>query len=119
MHANIELQKDNDIRTIAIPSGSSYEMIHVDDIMYLQAHNNYTWIYKTDGKKHLVSKPIKRIEEMIPYPHFYRTHKSFVVNLKQAVRLIRSHGSYIVLKNETEVPVSRNKKEGLLKLLKL
>ena len=116
---NLRLQQDTDIQTIAIPTNAGYEMIHIDEINYLHAQNNYTWIYRVSGQKYLVSKPIKHLEAMIPYPHFYRTHKSYVVNLKQAVRFVRGQGGYLVLKDETEIPVSRNKKEGLIKMLKI
>ncbi len=114
---NLKLQQGNVIETLAIPTSTVYEMIHIDEIKYLHAQNNYTWIYRVNGAKHLVSKPIKYIEEMLTFPQFYRTHKSYVVNVKKAVRFIRAGGGYLVLNDETEIPVSRSKKEGLMRLL--
>jgi two-component system LytT family response regulator len=114
---NLQFQKDDSIQTIAIPTASGYEMIHMDEVSYLHAQNNYTFIYRVGGEKYLVSQTIKKLEDLLPQSHFYRAHKSYIVNLKQAVRFIRSDGGYLVLKDDTEIPVSRNKKEGLMRLL--
>jgi two-component system LytT family response regulator len=48
---------------------------------------------------------------------FFRVHNSYVVNLQYAVRYIKGEGGYLVLNNDISIPVSRNKKEDLLKLI--
>ena len=116
---NIGFQQQNRIKSIAIPTAQGYLMIHSDEISHLRAENNYTWVYCIDGKKHLVSRQIKKLEEHLPKPDFFRTHKSYVVNIRQTVRYVRGQGGYLVLKDGSEVPVSRNRKSGLMTVLNI
>ena len=57
------------------------------------------------------------LEELLDGPPFLRVHNSFLVNLDYAIRYVKGEGGLLVLKNNTTVPVSRSKKEELLKLI--
>ena len=48
---------------------------------------------------------------------FFRVHNSFLVNLQYAIRYNKGEGGSLVLNNDITIPVSRNKKEELLKLI--
>ena len=65
----------------------------------------------------IVSRTLKEIEELLDMPPFFRIHHSYLVNLQYAIRYIKGEGGYLVLSNESTVPVSRNKKEELLKII--
>jgi hypothetical protein len=39
------------------------------------------------------------------------------VNLEYAIRYVKGEGGLLILSNETSIPVSRSKKEELLKLI--
>ena len=53
----------------------------------------------------------------VGYASFFRVHNSFLVNLQYAIRYVKGEGGYLVLNNDMTVPVSRSKKEELLKLI--
>lgn len=117
---NIRVQAHADgMRKIALPTSDGYSMVHIDDIIYLQAESNYTWVYVSDDKKYLVSKTLKEFGEMLDFPQYFRPHKSYLVNLNYLDRYVRGQGGYLVLKNGVNVPVARAQKPELMRVLRV
>ena len=96
-------------KTIYVPS---------EDIIYCKSDGNYTEVYLNGGKKEVLSKKIKEVEALIDNPSFYRTHHSFLVNLGCVTEFVKSDGQYLILKDGSNIPVSRSKKAHLLELLR-
>lgn len=86
-----------------------------DEIMLLQADQNYTTVMFKDGKKILVAKTLKELEKRLScFPIFFRTHKSFIVNLRFAENIGSTLSeNYLRFPNETKVCVSRRRKNDL------
>jgi two-component system LytT family response regulator len=59
------------------------------------------------------------MEEMLAFPQYFRPHKSYLINLNQVDRYVRGQGGYLVLKDNTQIPVARSQKMELMKVLKL
>lgn len=95
-------------KTLYVPS---------EDIMYCKSDGNYTEVYMKDGKKEVLSKKIKEVEALIGNSSFYRAHHSFLVNLDCVTEFVKSDGQYLILKDGSNIPVSRSKKAHLLDLL--
>jgi len=85
--------------------------------MYCESKSNYTNICLNNGQQMLVSKTLKDIEELLNMQPFFRVHNSFLINLQYAVRYNKGEGGTLILNNDVVIPVSRNKKEELLKLI--
>lgn len=113
------VQKYNDasFHKIALPTLHGYELVHVSKIMLCEGSSNYTDIKLNDGQHLLISRTLKDVEELLDRPPFLRVHNSYLVNLDYAIRYVKGEGGYLVLNNDITVPVSRNKKEELLKLI--
>lgn len=112
---------------VANPSGTtiarialttSYGMLFVEtkDIIYCESDNNYTSVKMTGGKKILVSKTLKEIDETLSGPDFYRIHNSFLINLAHIQKFVRGDGGYVVMDDEKVVTISRTKKQEFLDL---
>jgi two-component system LytT family response regulator len=108
---------NNSFRKIAFPTLHGYELILMNDIVYCESSSNYTHVHLRGGKNLLVSKTLKDIEEILNAAPFFRTHKTWLVNLDYAVRYIKGEGGQLVIEDGAEVPVSRNRKEELLKYI--
>jgi DNA-binding LytR/AlgR family response regulator len=79
-----------------------------NEIILLQANENYTCIFLSDGQKIIVATTLKTLEKRFQSASFCRTHKSFLINLS----CVKSHSATsILLNNEIEVTLSRRKKE--------
>jgi two-component system LytT family response regulator len=108
---------DRSFGKIAFPTIHGYELISMSDIVFCESSSNYANVHLTGGKTMLVSKTLKEIEEILNSTPFFRTHKSWLVNLDYALRYIKGEGGFLVVNGGTEVPVSRNRKEELLKYI--
>jgi two-component system LytT family response regulator len=99
---------------LAIPTAEGLVFIKVSDILYCAASSNYTEIYLTDGKKHLVSRTLKEYEEMLETHDFFRIHHSYLINLNGIKKYVRGEGGYVVMANDKSLDVSKRKKESFL-----
>ena len=98
--------------SIALNTVHSTHIIKVQDIVYCKGDGPYTFFFLNNGTKELISKPLKYYEELLPAPHFLRTHQSYLVNRQYISGLNRSE--YIVLKNKEEIPISLRRKNAIL-----
>lgn len=102
------------ITRVVIKSGSKLEVIPVEEILLLEAADDYVEIH-TAKARHLKQKPLTWFEDHLPQDSFIRIHRSFIVAIEQIKSLEQySKESYVaILKNNREINVS---KTGLKKL---
>lgn len=84
------------------------------DIYYVEASRDYMKIFTAQGH-HLVHLTMKKLEELLPTSQFIRTHKSFIVALRQIKSLKPDN---IVLANKVNIPVSANYSEQVMEVFK-
>lgn len=91
------------------------------DIHYLYREDRETIIRAKNGK-YICKLPLKELEQKLKDFPFFRTHKSYLVNLNAIVELIPWFNGAFVLKIDgvkEKVPVSRNYVKALRKKLEL
>ena len=111
-------QSEKKFHKIALPVLSGFDFIEVNNIIYCQADGNYTNLYLKDKDKALViSKQIGYIEQSLFSYGFVRPHNSYLINLDYVDSFVKTNGGSLRLNNKIEVPISRNKKEEIKKLL--
>ena len=101
---------------IAVSSQEGVHFITVNDIIKVEAESNYSVFYFVNKRKLTVSKTLKQVEEALENYNFFRPHKSFIINLGFIKTYIRGEGGIIVMTDDTEVEMSRNKKKEFLEL---
>ncbi|WP_213277607.1 LytR/AlgR family response regulator transcription factor [Chryseobacterium indologenes] len=79
------------------------------DILYIESMQNYTKLHFKD-KSLVIHQTMKAIEESLPSDHFFRIHKSYLINITH-IDMISGGRLFI---NKTELPISRTRKEELL-----
>ena len=109
-------EQEDEIHRVVVKSRSRINVIPVEDIIYLEAQDDYVMIY-TLQSKHLKQKTMKFFEAHLPLEDFVRIHRSYIVKLSEIAQMqLYEKESYIViLKNGVKLPVS---KSGLPKLKK-
>ena len=93
------------------------QLIPVRSIVSCEANDNYTTLTLKNNKKIVISCTLKVIEELLEDHSFIRVHRSFVVNLDEVEKYVKADGGYLVMSDGSEILISRNKKEELLKKL--
>jgi two-component system, LytTR family, response regulator len=106
--ASAENSKDNDRISLATRDG--FMMVKNEEIIHLEASDNYTMIYMTDNRKFLSCKNIKVYEESLNKNVFFRVHKSHIVNITHHLKgFTRNEGNIAILNNGKQIPVARRK----------
>lgn len=112
-----ELMKDLDLDTsskMAINTNSGVELINPEEIIRCESDSNYTHIYMSEGRRLMVSRTLKEIEEQLDNDSFVRVHQSHLVNFKCVKKYIKGASGHLLLKDETEIPVSRRRRHDLM-----
>lgn len=106
-----------DFNRIVIPSQDSLRFVKIDDIIYLEANMNYTYIYMTGNEKHVVSRTIKEYEDLLPVSNFIRIHNSYIINKDYLEKYERGDGGQVIMSNGVRLDVSKRKKADFLKAI--
>ena len=102
--------------TIMIADSKGVSVIDINSIIRIEAMNNYSKLFLRDGRRLLVSKVLKKMEEVLADKGFERIHRSHLVNTAciQRYNLLRKK---ITLQNDEEIAISRRKRTDLRKRL--
>jgi two-component system, LytTR family, response regulator len=107
----------NKEKNLAITTYDGVVFLEVDKIVRCEADLNYTKFILTDNKTFLSSKTLKEYEDLLSiHNNFLRVHRSHLVNLDYVLKF-KNEGS-LVLKDGSEVQVSRRKKEEVVSMLR-
>jgi two-component system, LytTR family, response regulator len=102
---------------LCLPGMQGFTIIDIDDIVNLDADNNYTIFHLVNDKIITVSRPIKEYEETLDSSQFVRVHKSSIINLKYLREFSRSDGYNVIMSDGRAIPVSRRRMSEFLKIL--
>lgn len=102
---------------IAVPVLNGYKMIPVQDILYCQAEKEYTYIFCTDQTSICSSTNLGEYEQLLDGYSFCRVHHSYLVNKDHVKQYIKGEGGELVMDNNSNIPVSRRKKNDVVEWL--
>jgi two-component system LytT family response regulator len=101
-------------KKIAIATESGFEFLKFNSIIYLEAQSNYTKFHLLNNQNLVTSKTLKHFDELLPTELFFRTHKSFLVNLNFIKRFTKIDELVIELATGQKLPVSIRKKDEFI-----
>jgi two-component system LytT family response regulator len=107
----------NPNKRIALQTSQGVFLHELQTIIRCNSEGNYTSIHFTNGKRLLIAKPLKEYEDILSTFGFERIHHSHIINLNHLVSYLNKDGGYVVLSDNTSLPVSSRKKAQLLKML--
>lgn len=95
-------------------------LIDLADIRFAVAQGDYVQV-RTRSQFHTTRFSIADLERRLPSPPFLKTHRAYIVNLRNVVEILPYfNGAYVLKVNDdvyTEVPVSRGHAKNLRSLL--
>lgn len=100
---------------ISVNTQTGYEIVAVNDIVFLEAERAHTHIY-TSSQQILSSKNIGEYAEILPLKQFFRTHHSFIVNLSSIKSVKKGRGGMVLLKSGHSIPISQRRIKYFLEL---
>lgn len=103
-------------RIVICDKGIQY-ILSLNAIVLLEACRTYTVVRMKDGRTHVSSKNLKRIESEIESPSFFRIHRSQLINLYEVKTITRGRGLKLQLSDKTVVKVSLRRKAQFIEAL--
>lgn len=92
-----------------IKTDSKLEKVLFDEILFVEAMENYVAIY-TNEKKLVTHSTLKAMQEKLPASRFIQPHKSYLVNI-DCIRSIEGNTLHIA---KYQVPISKYQKEEMM-----
>jgi len=99
---------------IVVKNGSNIKIIPVQDVIYIEAYDDYVKIFTKDGH-HLKKKTLSHFEHVLDPDLFLRVHRSYLIQLAQITRIevFEKNNHIALLRNGSKIPLSRS---GYIKL---
>ena len=79
----IEAKRNKVPENIIIKQEYNNISVTTSDILYIEAMENYTKIFRTSGNYILSRTSLKAIQKMLPKDRFLRTHRSYIVSINK------------------------------------
>src|SRR6202012_3689551 len=92
-----------------VRAGNGFEKIIFDELLFVEAAQNYCALHTTRGK-FLTLSTIHALEEQLPADQFLRIQKSYIVSIEK----IQSVNALEVIIGQHTIPVSKNYREDTL-----
>lgn len=116
-HYNIGNGAINTNKKLVLKTQDAVFLIDIEEVMRCEADRNYTTFHLKDGRNIVTSKTLKEYVMLDASTNFFRCHRSHLINLNFFDRYKRVDGGYIIMKDNSEVPLARSAKEHFFKLL--
>lgn len=97
---------------IMLKDAYHYEKIPFTQICYLEASGPYTNIvYQKNNRLHKAtkSKSLYEFEELLPPQDFIRIHRSYLINIRNAGKLVKKQDKFLIEAGAELLPVSRRR----------
>ena len=118
-HTMLEnLSDSSSDKKLVLKTLEKIHIISVNEIVHCQADNCYTTFYLESGESILVSRGIREFEEMLTRYGFFKPHQSYLINLKFLRKVDKTDGGFLILSNNSKIPLSTRKKMELMEILK-
>lgn len=114
---NIRKKVDN-FKRIALSTSEGIHLFDVADIIRCEAKGNYTEFFIKNHKPVLISKTLKEYEELLSNHGFERIHQSHLINLNYLKTYSKSDGGYVIMGDNSHLPIAGSKKEKLQEIIK-
>ncbi|MCB9232026.1 MAG: response regulator transcription factor [Bacteroidia bacterium] len=103
--------------TLTLPMQNEVIVCRMDEISRCESEGNYTHVHLVKGGSLLVSKNLGSLEEKLIPNHFFRCHKSHLINLNELKSYVRTEGGYILMKDGSQIPLGRQYRAAFFELL--
>lgn len=95
-----------------IKCNNGYEKIFYQEILFIEASQNYSCVHTTRGK-FMTLTPMRALEEQLPADKFLRIHKSYIVLIEK----IQSYSGNEITVDKQKIPLGKGYKDDLMRII--
>lgn len=103
---------------IALSHATGFTLEEIDNVVRLQADDNYTNVYTKSGRVYLICRPLGDFEKYLPQDVFVRVHKTHMINIRHLRDFTNEDGGIAVLNDGFKVPVSKRKSSLFIRAIR-
>ncbi len=103
----VEKQAD---QCITLRAGTCLNVLKTKDILYAEILGRELKILTAEGSQ-LYTMPMWELESLLPTGHFFRCHKSYLVNFHH---ILNVDGTDILLSNQQKIPISKHRRKEFM-----
>lgn len=102
------------LKFLAVKKAGNIKLIDIEDLLYIKGAGIYSELHLKNGNHELHDKSLETLAQLLPNS-FNRIHKSYLVSLKLAEKIIVQPGSKygLLIKNGELLPIGRSKYKEL------
>ncbi len=101
--------KTNQLTKLTIPDQSGFRLVNVEELIYLEADDNYTTLSLKGDRKIIATRTLGEFEKILEGQEFFRIHKSTIINLNYLVGYSSFQGNFAELSDGSRLDISRRK----------
>lgn len=100
--------------TLFLKINNRLTRVNFDEVLYIEAMSVYS-VLVTAKQKHIVYSTLKVFEERLPFSHFARVHRSYIVNSRQIEAV---EDNQLLLPGGHRVPVAKAYQDSFFRRLR-
>ena len=104
-------------KKIVLKTADKFHFVSVSEIVRCESDSSYTKFFLADHSSIMISRTLKEFEELLTGFGFFRPFKSDLVNLKHIKAFDKTDGGFIIMSDNSRVPISDRKKEEFFRLM--
>lgn len=104
---------ENADKKIVLQTAESIYVVKLQDIIFIQAEGNYTKFHTTSHNLLTITKKISEFEYLEKMESFFRSHRSYIVNLSK-VKKVDKKEFVIIMNNDEQAYLAQDKKQALI-----
>lgn len=107
------MEKDIRQQKIVLQNAENIFVIRLSDIYYLEAAGSYTKFFINEQQEVLMSRKISDFAYLEKVPFFYRSHRSYLINLDKISRIDKKDFT-ILMQNGANIALAQDRKKAML-----
>lgn len=104
-------------KSLALPMQDQVLVCKLENLIRCESERNYTRFYLNNRNPVLVARTLGHYEDFLLQNNFFRSHKSHIINLAHLKSYVRQDGGYLLMTDDSQVPVSRHRRTELFNVL--
>lgn len=107
------------VTKILVHIDNTVKLLDLKDISYCRANNNRTFFHLQDRSPLLVKKTLKEFDMKLPKQHFFRIHRSFLINRQYVDQFDRTNGGFVTMRCGKKLSVTPDRVKSFLAWLEV
>ncbi len=105
-------------KKIILQTLESMYVVRLDDIIFIHAEGNYTRFHTESQGVLIISKKIAEFDYLEGTEIFFRSHRSFLINLEK-VKKVDKKNHVVIMSNDEQAYLAQDKKQLLIEKIEL